>query len=62
MLQWNEKVWKPAVAHFRCSQLLLDACTSYLTPAVKEAFDGCNTEVDIIPKPMHVGINKTVKN
>jgi hypothetical protein len=36
---------------------------------VKEAFDGCNTEVDIIPKGytcklqlMDVGINKPVKN
>jgi DDE superfamily endonuclease len=69
MLLRVEKVWKPSVAHFCCSYLLLDACTSHLTTAVKEAFDGCNTEVDIIPKgytcklkPMDVGINKPVKN
>jgi DDE superfamily endonuclease len=69
MLHWVEKVWKSSVAHFPCSYLLLDACTSHLTTALKEAFDGCNTEVDIIPKgytfniqPMEVGINKPVKN
>jgi DDE superfamily endonuclease len=68
MLQWVDKVWRPSVAQFDHSYLLLDCCTSHLTTAVKAAFDNCNTEVDFILKgytcklqPMDVGINKPVK-
>jgi DDE superfamily endonuclease len=69
MLQWVEKVWRPSVAQFYCSHLLLDCCTSHLKTVVKAAFNDCNMEVDFIPKgytckvqPMDVGINKPVKN
>jgi DDE superfamily endonuclease len=68
MLQWVKKVWKPSVARFEISYLLLDCCTSHLTTSVKEAFDDCNTRLDFIPKgytcklqAMDVGINKPLK-
>jgi transposase-like protein len=69
MLIWIERVWKPSVAQFPRSYLILDCCTSHMTTAVKEAFDELNTEIDFIPKgytcklqPMDVGINKPFKN
>jgi DDE superfamily endonuclease len=67
MLQWVDKVWRPSVAQFDSSYLLLDC--AHLTTAVKVAFDDCNSEVDFIPKgytcklqSMDAGINKPVKN
>jgi DDE superfamily endonuclease len=69
MLQWIEHAWKPSVTCLKVSYILLDCWTSHLTTAVKEVFENCNTELDLIPKgntsklqPMDVGINKPFKN
>jgi DDE superfamily endonuclease len=42
MLQWIGQVWKPLVACFEVSYLLLECCTRHLTTAVKEACENCN--------------------
>jgi transposase-like protein len=68
MLEWIEKVWRPATQHNRFSYLILDECRSHLTVKVKAAFASCNTELDLIPagytsrlQPMDVGTNKPFK-
>jgi DDE superfamily endonuclease len=71
MIQWIEKVWKPCTdgKGGRCTYLLLDECTSHLTSKVAQAFQKCNTEIDIIPwgytaklQALDVGLNTPFKS
>jgi DDE superfamily endonuclease len=54
--------------HNNITYLILDECLLHLTIAVRKAFTGCNTEIDLIPggytsklQPMVEGLNKPFK-
>jgi DDE superfamily endonuclease len=46
MLEWIEKVLKPATQHNRFSYLILDDCHFHLTVMVTASFASCNTELE----------------
>jgi DDE superfamily endonuclease len=68
MLEWINKIWRPATLGNNITYLILDECRSHLTVAVRKAFADCNTEVDLVPggytsklQPMDVGLNRPFK-
>jgi DDE superfamily endonuclease len=69
MLEWIEKIWKPAVKDNKQTYLIMDECRTHLATSVWKAFADCCTEIDLIPggftsklQPMDVEINKPFKN
>jgi hypothetical protein len=70
MLDWVERVWKPYASRINGPKLLiLDSCTSHLTPEVRRKISNLQTELEVIPpgytgklQPLDVGLNKPFKD